>query len=87
MIKQSTTSRQAVIEFQRELGKQLFLCRTEKKLFLKQVAKETGWEVDFIERMELGQIPLKRLWKVLRLFRFYGKDIHISIKDSSKENT
>ena len=86
MIKQSTSSRQAVKKFQEELGLMLFLARVEKKIYLSDVSKATGWPVEFIEGMELGRLPIKRLWRVLRLMRLYGKEVHVHTLETPTES-
>ncbi len=86
MIKQSTSSRQAVKKFQQELGLLLFMARVEKKIYLSDVSKATGWPAEFIEGMELGRLPIKRLWRVLRLMRLYGKEVHVHALETPTES-
>lgn len=81
MIKQSTSSRKAVKDFQKQLGLQLYLCRVEKNIRLKQVAKATGWSFEMLENIELGQLPIRRIWRVLRLLKLYGKKLRIELCD------
>lgn len=82
MIKQSTTSRKAVIALQKQLGLQLYLCRVEKNIRLKQIARATGWSTDLLESIELGQLSIRRVWRILRLLRLYGKTIRIELHDA-----
>lgn len=83
MIKQSTSSRKAVKDFQKQLALQLYLCRIEKNIRLKQVAKATGWSLDMLESIELGQLPVRRIWRVLRLLKLYGKKLRIEVCDTA----
>lgn len=81
MIKQSTHYRHAVKAFRRELGLLLFQSRTGKKLTLDRVSKETGFEVKALDRMESGKLHIIHMWCILKLLRYYGKKLSLSVED------
>ncbi|MBQ9035043.1 MAG: hypothetical protein IJ099_03650 [Alphaproteobacteria bacterium] len=61
-----------------EIGKELWLARWERHLFIYQVAKRSHVPIDLIDTMELGKaIDANAL---LKLLKFYGKKMRIMIE-------
>lgn len=85
-MKQTAKNHEAARAFHRELGYQLFLCRSQRKLSLSQVARETGCTIGELEMLESGSGSRKRLWKILELFKLYKKQPYIAIKDLPEKN-
>lgn len=80
-MKQTKEYHEKVKAFQREIGHQLYLCRMQQKLDLTHVAKITDSKICELEMLESGQGSRKRLWKILKLFNLYGKELCVTVKE------
>lgn len=81
MIKQSSYYRHAVRTLRQELGLLLFQSRMNKRLTLERVSKETGFGIKALDKMESGKLNMIHMWCTLKLLRYYGKKLCLSVED------